>query len=60
MARTDRRLAHQFQHEGDDRIRVGGNDAIRARLGRSPDLADALAMSYEPELEGASARVQWA
>jgi hypothetical protein len=53
-------LAHQYQHEGDDRIRVGAKDEIRARLGRSPDLADALAMSYEPELCGAGPRLQWA
>lgn len=53
--------AHSYRHEGDDRIRVGPKDEVRRRLGRSPDLADALAMSYEPVLEKTGRkRVQWA
>ena len=53
-------LAHEYQHEGDDRIRVGSKDNIRARLARSPDLSDACMMTYLTELHGAARRVQWA
>ena len=52
---------HSYRHEGDDRIRINPKDEIRSRLGRSPDLADALAMSYAPVLEHPGRKwVQWA
>ena len=53
-------LAHEYQHEGDDRIRVGSKDNIRARLARSPDLSDACVMTYLTELHGTARLVQWA
>jgi len=53
--------AHSYHYEGDDRIRVNPKDEVKSRLGRSPDLADALAMSYEPVLQKSGKRVvQWA
>ena len=53
--------AHSYHYEGDDRIRVNPKDEVKSRLGRSPDLADALAMSYEPVLKKSGKRaVQWA
>ena len=53
--------AHTFFYEGDDRLRIGPKDEVRIRLGRSPDLADAFSMSYEPVLQKAGRKmVQWA
>lgn len=53
---------HEYHHEGDDRIRVNPKDEIRRQLGRSPDLADAFAMTYANELEAEPERrrrVRW-
>jgi len=53
--------AHSFFYEGDDRLRVGQKDDVKKKIGRSPDLADALAMSYEPALEKSGRKtVKWA
>ncbi len=53
--------AHSYRYEGDSRIRVNPKDEVRSRLGRSPDLADAFSMSYEPVLQKAGRKVvQWA
>ena len=40
-------LAHQYFHRpADGRIILEGKDELRSRLGRSPDLFDALAMAF--------------
>lgn len=44
-------LHHQRIHQSDDRILVAPKDEIRRTLGRSPDLADAYAMSFLPDLK---------
>jgi len=50
-------FAHQRIHQADERILVGSKDEIRRLLGRSPDLADAFAMSYRPELQSKTRRI---
>lgn len=49
-------LSHQRIHQADDRILMGAKDEIRKALGRSPDLADAYSMTFEPDLESENRR----
>ncbi len=41
-------IAPRFSYTSRGQIRLEGKDEIRARLGRSPDLADALALTFVP------------
>lgn len=52
-------LVHQRIHQADDRILIAPKDELRKVLGRSPDLADALSMSYLPDLQESGAREIW-
>lgn len=53
-------LAHRLRSRPDGRMEVVGKDDVRARIGRSPDLADALVMTLTPDLEGPNeSRVRW-
>lgn len=52
-------LAHDYFHQGDDRIRVLSKDAVKGRIsGRSPDLSDALAMTFFLSLEKSGAKMK--
>ena len=50
-------LHHERIHQADDRILVAPKDQIRKTLGRSPDLADAYAMSFLPDLQSNRKRI---
>ena len=51
-------LAHDYRHEGDDRLRILPKDQVRARIGgRSPDLGDSLSMSYALDLRSDKKRI---
>jgi hypothetical protein len=52
-------LHHQIQHGADDRIAIASKDELRAALGRSPDLADALMMAFATEVHDGSKRARF-
>ena len=54
-------LATRVRFGGDGKTEIESKDAVRDRIGRSPDYADALVISLAPLLEKAGKRrVQWA
>lgn len=50
-------LAHTYSHRADGRILLESKDSLRSRLGRSPDLFDALCYAVGTEADGESAGV---
>lgn len=50
-------LHTQMIHGADDRVAVVEKDAIRSTLGRSPDLADALAMAFSVQVPTGKSQV---